>query len=254
MKLFDSHCHLTDGDFDIDRDFLIGDLSNFSVEGLINPASDLESSKKALALAESHENIWATVGLHPEEVEDFSPALLKELEDLAGHDKCLAIGEIGLDYYWRADNKSEQKKAFIAQLDLAGRLDLPVVVHSRDAFSDTLEILKDFSDLKIHFHCFDYDRRALEELMTFKDLVISIGGAVTFKNKENIREAAGMVPLDRLLLETDSPYLTPAPFRGLRNDPRRIFLVAQEIAGLRGMKVEKLAKATTNNTRSFYGL
>lgn len=253
MRLIDCHCHLTDEAFDSDRLFIINDLSNFAIRGIINPATNIEDSKKAIALSEKFDNFYPMVGIHPENVDDVTNKYLEELEILAKNPKVVAIGEIGLDYYWRDDNKDRQKEIFIHQLQLARKLDLPAVIHVRDSKDDIIEILKDYTDLKIQIHCFSDD---LKTLNTYMDMGfhISIGGVVTFSNGTNEKVAARNVPIERLMLETDSPYLTPEPYRGLRNDPRRVVEVARTIADLRDMKIDKLAKRCYKNTVEFFNL
>ena len=253
MKLIDSHAHLTSDDFNEDRSFLIKDLSNFAVNSVILPACDLENSYETVKLAEKYENLYAQVGFHPENIETFDDSSIEKLEDLAKNPKVVAIGEIGLDYYWKDDNKDEQKEIFIKQLDLAKKLKLPVVIHSRDSIDDCLEILKDYKDLKVQIHCFSYSYIHLMECMK-RGYYISIGGVVTYKNADNEKNAAINVDLDKLMLETDSPYLSPEPYRGRRNDPRKIVEVAREIANLRGMKLSKLAKRTSKNTKEFFNI
>ncbi len=253
MKLIDSHAHLTSDDFNEDRSFLIKDLSNFSVNSVILPACDLENSYETVKLAEKYENLYAQVGFHPENIETFDDSSIEKLEDLAKNPKVVAIGEIGLDYYWQDDNKDEQKEIFIKQLDLARKLKLPVVIHSRDSVDDCLEILKDYKDLKVQIHCFSYSYIYLMECMK-RGYYISIGGVVTYKNADNEKNAAINVDLDKLMLETDCPYLSPEPYRGMRNDPRKIVEVAREIANLRGMKLSKLAKRTSKNVMEFFNI
>ncbi len=239
MALIDTHAHLTDEAFDDDRLFILRDLSNFNVKAVINPGCNVKDSKLAVELAKEFDNFYAQVGIHPEEVSRTNESDLETIENLAQNPKVVAIGEIGLDYYWRDDNKDEQKEVFIKQLEMARRLDLPVVVHTRDVGEDAYEILKDFTDLKVQIHCFSEGLALLDKYMDL-GFYISIGGVVTFSNGENEKLAASHVDINRLMLETDSPYLTPEPYRGLRNDPRKVIEVAREIAKLRGMKLEKL--------------
>lgn len=253
MKLIDSHAHLTSDDFNEDRSFLIKDLSNFAVNYVIMPACDLEDSIDVLNLSKKYDNLFAQVGFHPQNIDSFKDGDIEKLENLAKDPKVLAIGEIGLDYYWQDDNKDEQKEIFIKQLDLARKLKIPVVIHSRDSIDDCLEILKDYPDLKVQIHCFAYSYIHLMECMK-RGYYISIGGVVTFKNAENEKNAAINVDLDRLMLETDSPYLSPEPYRGMRNDPRKIVEVAREISNLRGMKLSKLAKRTSKNAIEFFNI
>ncbi len=251
MKLIDSHAHLTSDDFNEDRSFLIKDLSNFAVNYVIMPACDLKDSQDVLNLSKKYENLFAQVGFHPQNIDSFKEGDIEKLENLAKDPKVLAIGEIGLDYYWQDDNKAEQKEIFIKQLDLARKLKLPVVIHSRDSIDDCLEILKAYPDLKVQIHCFAYSYIHLMECMK-RGYYISIGGVVTYKNAENEKNAAINVDLDKLMLETDSPYLSPEPYRGMRNDPRKIVEVAREIANLRGIKLSKLAKRTSKNAMEFF--
>lgn len=253
MKLIDSHAHLTSDDFNEDRSFLIKDLSNFAVNYVIMPACDLKDSQDVLNLSKKYENLFAQVGFHPQNIDSFKDGDIEKLENLAKDPKVLAIGEIGLDYYWQDDNKAEQKEIFIKQLDLARKLKLPVVIHSRDSIDDCLEILKAYPDLKVQIHCFSYSYTHLMECMK-RGYYISIGGVVTYKNAENEKNAAINVDLDKLMLETDSPYLSPEPYRGMRNDPRKIVEVAREIANLRGIKLSKLAKRTSKNAMEFFNI
>lgn len=253
MRLIDSHCHLVDEAFDDDRLFILNDLSNFAIKAIINPATNLDDTKKAIELAKKYDNFYAMAGIHPEDIEEICEKDLEELENLAKDPNVVAIGEIGLDYYWKDNNKDDQKKIFIHQLELARKIDKPAVIHVRDAKDDIIEILKDYQDLKIQIHCFSDDLETLEKYMEM-GFYISIGGVVTFSNGTNEQNAARNVPIERLMLETDSPYLTPEPFRGLRNDPRRVVEVARKVAELRDMKIDKLTKRTYNNTKEFFSL
>ena len=253
MRLIDSHCHLTDEAFDDDRLFILNDLSNFGLRGVINPATNLKDARMAIDLANEYDNFYACAGFHPEDIDDVTESDLKDLEEIAQNEKIVAIGEIGLDYYWKDDNKDKQKDIFIKQLDIARRLDLPAIIHVRDSKEDIIEILEDYTDLKIQIHCFSDDLRTLEKYMDM-GFYISIGGVVTFNNGTNEQNAARMVPIERLMLETDGPYLTPEPYRGYRNDPRRVVEVARKVAELRDMKIDKLAKRTYKNTREFFNI
>lgn len=253
MRLIDSHCHLTDEAFDDDRLFILNDLSNFGIRGVINPATNLKDARMSINLANEYDNFYACAGFHPEDIDDVTESDLKELEEIAQNEKIVAIGEIGLDYYWKDDNKDKQKDIFIKQLEIARRLDLPAIIHVRDSKDDIIEILEDYTDLRIQIHCFSDGLRTLEKYMDM-GFYISIGGVVTFNNGTNEQNAARMVPIERLMLETDGPYLTPEPYRGYRNDPRRVVEVARKVAELRDMKIDKLAKRTYNNTREFFNI
>lgn len=252
MKLIDSHAHLTSEEFDQDRLFILRDLSNFFVEAVVNPGTNLANSRANIALAKDFDNFYAQVGIHPSDVAEMGENDLDEIEKIA-KEGAVAIGEIGLDYYWTIETKDLQKEVFIKQLEMARRLDLPVVIHNRDATEDIMEILKDFTDLKVQIHCFSTDEKTLKTYMDW-GFYISLGGVVTYKDGLNEKQAAALVPLDRLMLETDSPYLTPKTFRGLRNDPRRIIEVAQKIAEIRGQKLSTIAKWTSKNAKEFFNL
>ena len=253
MKLIDSHAHLLSEDFDKDREFLIKDLENFGIDYVIVPSTNLEDSENVLNLAKKYNNIYAQVGFHPSDTEKYKDGDIEKLKKLAQDENVVAIGEIGLDYYWKDDNKDEQKELFKKQLDLAKELELPVAIHTRDSIDDALEILKKYPSLKVQIHCFAYSYNHLMECMK-RGYYISIGGVVTFKNSENEKNAAINVDMDKLMLETDAPFLSPEPFRGYRNDPRRIVEVARKIADLRGMKISKLGKKTSKNTKKFFNI
>lgn len=251
MKLIDSHAHLTSEEFNEDRLFILRDLSNFSIEAVINPGINLANSKENIKLSKEYPNFFAQVGIHPSDVAEMGEDDLVEIEKFAKD--AVAIGEIGLDYYWTIETKELQKEVFIKQLEMARRLGKPVVIHNREADQDIIEILSDYTDLKVQIHCFSSDEKTLK---TFIDwgFYISIGGVVTYGNGLNEKQAAALVPIERLMLETDSPYLTPDPYRGMRNDPRKIIEVARKISEIRGMKLSKVAKWTTKNAQEFFSL
>lgn len=251
MKLIDSHAHLTSEEFNEDRLFILRDLSNFSIEAVINPGINLANSKENIKLSKEYPNFFAQVGIHPSDVAEMGEDDLVEIEKFAKD--AVAIGEIGLDYYWTTETKELQKEVFIKQLEMARRLGKPVVIHNRESDQDIIEILSDYTDLKVQIHCFSSDEKTLK---TFIDwgFYISIGGVVTYGNGLNEKQAAALVPIERLMLETDSPYLTPDPYRGMRNDPRKIIEVARKISEIRGMKLSKVAKWTTKNAQEFFSL
>lgn len=251
MKLIDSHAHLTSEEFNEDRLFILRDLSNFSIEAVINPGTNLVNSRENVRLAKEFPNFFAQVGIHPSDVDKMGEDDLAEIEILAKD--AVAIGEIGLDYYWTTETKELQKEVFINQLEMARRLGKPAVIHNREATEDIIDILKDYTDLKVQIHCFSTDEKSLKTFMDW-GFYISIGGVVTYGNGLNEKQAAALVPIERLMLETDSPYLTPDPYRGMRNDPRKIIEVARKIAEIRGMKLSKVAKWTTRNAREFFDL
>lgn len=252
--IIDSHAHLDDTAYDEDRDALIENLKVDGVEFVINPASDLESSKKALKLSQNHENIFACIGNHPEFCKEYSDQVEDEYRKMAEDKNVVAIGEIGLDYYYGADEKEDQKIAFIKQIELARDLNLPIVIHSRDALVDTMEILKSHAQgMRVMLHAFSESKEVMNQYIKL-GFYISMGGIVTFKNAKKSVLAMTEVPLDRLLLETDSPYLTPVPYRGKRNHPKYTYYVAEKIAQLKGVEVEEVIEKTRKNSMDFFDL
>jgi len=255
MKIFDSHAHMDSKRFDSDREQLLQDLPALGVTGVMNASVNVENAKEVLALCESQDYMVAAVGIYPHETHLAKPEDLKALEILARHEKAVAIGEIGLDYYWDNAPKEVQKKWFVDQLRLAKRLQMPVNIHCRDAHGDMLEILKAEQDGNLTgvLHSFSGSVEVMQEYVKL-GFYISLPGTVTFKNAKRVKEVAMMVPLDRLLVETDAPYQTPAPFRGKRNDPAKVRFIIQEIARLRGMDPEEIGRLTDENARRIYGI
>lgn len=251
--LFDSHAHLDDEAFDEDRDSLIKDIFDSGVAFIVNPGADMASSKAAVELSEKYERMYAAVGIHPHDSKDFSDEVLREIEELAAHGKVVAIGEIGLDYYYDFSKKEEQIPAFRKQLRLARKLNMPVIIHDRDAHKDVFEILceENAFDTGVVMHCFSGSAEMAAEYIK-KGAYISLAGPVTFKNGKKAKEVAKEVPIDRLLIETDSPYLTPHPFRGKRNDSSKVRFVAEEIARVREESFDYIAKKTLQNARKFF--
>lgn len=251
--IFDSHAHYDDTAFDADRDDLLAAFPAGGVIGVINAASDLDSARRSLALAEQYPFFYAAVGIHPEAADTYSPAVLPTLETLAAHPRAVAIGEIGLDYHWEENPPREQQKAcFEAHLALANRLSLPVIVHDRDAHEDTLTLLKQYRPQGV-LHCFSGSVEMMREAVAM-GMYIGLGGAVTFKNARRPLEVAAAVPPDRLLLETDAPYMAPVPCRGHRCDSRMITHTAAVIANVRGISVEEVLQTTAENTRRLFGI
>lgn len=250
--LIDSHVHLDDSRYDSDREEIIKNLGK-NLELIINIGADLKSSVASVKLAEENERIYAAVGVHPHSAKDLNEASLEVLKALAKRERVVAIGEIGLDYYYDNSPRDTQRYWFEKQLDLAKELDLPVVIHSRDATEDTYKIIKNAQDgsLRGVLHCFS---GSPEVARSYIDLgfYISLAGPVTFKNARVPKEVAKSVDLDRLLIETDSPYLTPHPFRGKRNSPEYVAYVGEEIARLRDMDPKDLIKITNENTKKLF--
>ena len=258
MKLFDNHSHLDDEKFDEDREELIEKIKNSNVKMLISAGYSLEGSTKAVELSKKYDFIYATCGISPNDIPQTEEELWKTLEEIEKlakeNSKVRAIGEIGLDYYWEKDEKRRelQKKAFIEQIKLANKLELPIVIHTREAVMDTLDILKKNSvDKKGIFHCCPLNRELVKEGLKL-GFYISFAGPVTFKNSKNADEIISMVPDDKILIETDSPYLSPEPFRGKRNDPRNVEYVAKKIADVKGLDLEEVAEITYNNAKNIF--
>ncbi len=250
---FDTHTHLDDEKFDTDRDELIESFKSQGLTLAVNIGANLATSKASVALAEKYDFIYATVGVHPNDTGDMTDADLEEIESLVHHEKVVAIGEIGLDYHYDEPDPEIQKEWFLKQLLLAKKLNLPYVVHDRDAHADVLEIIKSTGYTNGVMHCFSGSAEMAKEV-TKMGMYVSIAGQVTFKNAPKVQAVAQSVPLDRLLIETDSPYLTPEPFRGKRNNSAYVRFTAEKIAGLRGLSVEEIAKITMENGKRFYNI
>ena len=254
---FDNHAHLDDEKFDSDREEIIEKVHSEGVS-FISAGYSLEGSKKAIELSKKYDFIYATCGISPNDIPQTEEQLwkmLKEIEALAKENpKVLAIGEIGLDYYWEKNQKMQelQRKAFIEQINLANELDLPIVIHTRDAVMDTLKILKENSvKNKGVFHCCPLNRELVKEGLKL-GFYISFAGPVTFKNSKNANGIIQMVPNDKMLIETDSPYLSPEPLRGKRNDPRNVKYIAKKIAEEKGISEEEVARITFENVKKIY--
>jgi TatD DNase family protein len=252
LRLIDSHAHLDDRAFDRDRAALIANLFAEGI-GVITVGADLASSRESVRLAERHRGIWATVGVHPHEAKGMTPQTLRELGTLAGTPKVVAVGEIGLDYYRDLSPREAQRQAFTEQLDLARRLSLPIVIHNRESSEDLLGILRAAGPAhRGVVHSFLGDL-ALARAFLDLGLHLGVGGPVTYPKNAELREAVRSIPLDRIVTETDCPYLTPVPYRGRRNEPAYLRYVVEAIAELRGLCVEDVASATTGNAISLFG-
>ena len=258
MQFFDSHCHLDDEKFNEDREEVIKRNLQENNCKFVTIGYSLESSQKAIKLAKKYD-LYATVGISPNDIPQDEEELLKELEEIKQivetereNKYLVAIGEIGLDYYWNKENKELQKLAFIKQIELANEFDLPITIHCRDAINDTLEILKKnkVNNMGI-FHCCPHNRELVKEALKL-DFYISFAGPVTFKNAKNANEFISIVPNDKMLIETDSPYLSPEPERGKRNDPRKVKYIARKIAEVKQMTLEEVAKQTFENAKRVY--
>ena len=250
---FDTHAHYDDRSFDADREELLPRLNREGVELIVDPGCDLLSSEAAIALAERFPFVYAAVGFHPEELGSWSEEGFARVRALAEHPKCVAIGEIGLDYYWDSSNKAEQKLLFRQQIAWALELNKPVIVHDREAHGDCLEIVSDYPGLRGVFHCYSGSAEMARELLR-RGWYLGFDGPVTYKNARKTLEVLEICPPDRLLLETDSPYLSPVPMRGRRNDSGNLRYVAEKIAELKGMTAEDVARCALENGKTLFGL
>ncbi len=251
--LFDSHAHLDDEKFDTDRDEVIKSLKDEGLSYVVNIGADIKSSRNSVELAKKYDFIYAAVGVHPHDAAEMCDADIEELEELSKYEKVVAIGEIGLDYHYDDTDKEAQKFWFEKQLKLSQKLNLPFIVHDRDAHADTLEIIKKVGYTNGVMHCFSGSVEMAREVIKM-GMYVSIAGTVTFKNAPKAQAVAGSVPIDKLLIETDCPYLTPEPFRGKRNNPANVKYTAMKIAELRGMTIEEIAKITLENAKRFYNI
>ncbi len=259
--LVDTHCHINFDSYDTDRDDILSRAADVGVKTIINPAVDLATSKDILKLTQQYSGLYAAVGIHPNSTVDFTQSMIAEIVSLAHTAKVVAIGEIGLDYHWRESPKETQWKAFEAQLELARRLELPVIIHNREASEDVIGILEQWTkDLppKIKdrpgvMHSFSAPEVIAKRALA-AGLYLGFTGPITYKNADQLRHIAAKIPLDRMLVETDGPFLTPVPYRGKRNEPSYIPLIVERLAHLRQMDVETFGAATTQNAFRLFEL
>ena len=250
--IFDSHAHYDSSQFDEDRAELLNSMQENGVGMIVNVCADWDSVTEVVDLVQSYPFIYAAVGMHPDEVGDLDEGRFEFLKAQCKKEKVVAVGEIGLDYYWDNESHDIQKKWFVRQLDLARELGLPVIIHSRDATEDTLKIMKEHAQgLRGVIHCFSYSKELAEEYVKM-GFHIGIGGVVTFKNGKKLKEVAEIVPLERILLETDCPYLAPEPYRGKRNSSLYIPHIAQAIADIKGISYEEVVAQTERNAKMLF--
>lgn len=250
IKITDTHAHYDDEAFDSDRYDLLDRLLNESCEKIVTLGCDISKSRFALELAGRYDNVFAAVGVHPENCADESDGYLDELRSLASDINAVAIGEIGLDYHWEGFDKDRQIRFFREQLELAGELKLPVCVHSRDCTKEIMDILREYKPDGV-MHCFSGSIDTARELLSF-GMMISFTGLLTFKNARKAAEACAYIPLDRIMLETDCPYMSPVPHRGERNDSGNLIFTAQKLAEIKGISVEEAVSACNENAERFF--
>ncbi|WP_110926071.1 TatD family hydrolase [Bacillus massiliglaciei] len=253
--LFDTHVHLNAEQFDEDLNEVIERMGDAGVSHVVVVGFDRPTITRAMELAEENEFMYAAVGWHPVDAIDMTEADLEWIEELSSHPKVVAIGEMGLDYHWDKSPKEIQKVVFRKQIRLAKRVKLPIIIHNREATSDVIEILKEEGAEEVGgiMHCFSGSAETAKECLEM-NFYISLGGPVTFKNAKKPKEVAEAVPMDRLLIETDCPYLAPHPYRGKRNEPAYVKLVAEKIAEIKQMSLEEVAEATTANAKKLFGI
>ena len=252
--IFDTHAHYDSEQFDEDRETLLASMKEAGVGMIVNVAASYESCFEVPKLAEKYPFMYAAVGVHPDEVGDLNEETFARMKEQFKLDKVVAVGEIGLDYYWDNEPHEIQKKWFIRQLDLARELDLPVMIHSRSAAADTMEIMKEHGQgLRGIIHCYSYSLEMAKEYVKM-GFYIGIGGVVTFKNAKKVKETVAEIPLTSIVLETDCPYLAPEPFRGKRNQSAYIQYVAEKIAEIKEISYEEVVAQTEKNARAMYGL
>lgn len=251
--IFDSHAHYDDAKFDKDRDTLLNSLKEQGIGYVVNVGASIATTQKSIELAKQYDFIYATVGVHPNETQELNQENFQQLKEQTKYEKVVAIGEIGLDYYWDEPARSTQKEWFEKQLTLAKEVELPVIIHSRDAAKDTLEMMKSNHAETISgvVHCFSYGIEMAKEFLNM-GYYLGIGGVITFSNAKKLKEVVEYAPLEQIILETDCPYLAPAPNRGKRNDSGNIPYIAKEIANLKQVAYEEVVSITEQNAKSLY--
>ena len=250
--LFDTHAHMDDRRFDEDRDIVLQGLQDKGVALVMNPGCSLESSRNAIALAEKYDFVYAAVGSHPDVADEVSEAVLEEYRKLCKrYSKVKAIGEIGIDYHYEDIPRELQLKAFRMQMELAREVGLPAIVHEREAHEDGMAVVREFPDVTGVFHCYSGSAE-MAKVLVDKGWYIGFTGVLTFKNARKAIEVVQAIPLERIVLETDCPYMAPEPFRGKRNDPGYLFRMAEKLAEVKGMSVEQIHEITTENGKRLY--
>ena len=252
--IFDTHAHYDDEQFNEDRVELLNSMEEQGVGTIVNVSAAYNSCRKVIALAKEYPFVYAAVGIHPDEVGSLNEETFAQMKELFKEEKVVAVGEIGLDYYWDNEPREVQKKWFIRQLELARELDLPVLIHSREAAADTMEIMREHGQgLRGIIHCYSYSLEMAKEYVKM-GYYIGIGGVVTFKNAKKLKQVVQEIPLESIVLETDCPYLAPVPYRGKRNSSLYIHYVAEKLAAVKGISVEEIESATYENAKKCFGI
>ncbi len=252
LKVIDTHSHYDDDAFSEDRHKLLDNLLSDNVKAIITIGTSIEKSYKSIEIAEKHRNVYAAVGIHPEDCSNISENYIELLREMSKNKKVVAIGEIGLDYHYDGYEKQKQIDCFIKQLELAAELNMPAIIHSRDATLDTMEILKKYRPRGV-MHCFSGSAETAREIIDL-GMMISFTGVITFKNAKKAIEACSEIPIEKIMLETDSPYMTPVPHRGKRNNSGYVYNIAEKIAEIKNMHVSEVIDICNNNAISFFGL
>ena len=252
--IFDTHAHYDDEAFDDDREELILSLKGNGIGNVVNVGANLKGSTSSVELADKYDFFYAAVGVHPDDAAEINDEGLAKLRELANNEKVVAIGEIGLDYYWNKENSNVQKEAFERQMELARELSLPIIIHSREAAKDTMDLLTKHNAGQIGgvLHCFSYSEEIALEAIKM-GLFIGVGGVVTFKNARKLKDTVYKIPLEKIVLETDCPYLSPEPFRGKRNSSLNLQYVVKTISEIKGIDEETVIKQTFKNAKVLYG-
>lgn len=252
--IIDTHAHYDDEQFDADREELLKSMHNGGIGLIVNAGSTLESWGKIQKLTEQYPFIYGAIGIHPDEVGTLTEAHMSEMERLLDLEKIVAAGEIGLDYYWDNESHDTQKKWFIRQLEIARKKEMPVIIHSREAAADTMEIMREYAaGMKAVIHCYSYSPEMAGEYVEM-GYYIGIGGVVTFKNAKKLKKVVEEIPLTSIVLETDCPYLAPEPYRGKRNSSLYLPYVAEKVAELKGVSAEEVVRQTEENSRRLYNI
>ena len=253
--IFDTHAHYDDDAFDEDRDVLLSGMREQNVEYIVNVGASMASSERSIKLAEKYPFVYAAVGVHPDEVGELDEEKFAKLREWTSHEKVKAVGEIGLDYYWDKEKHDLQKHWFMRQMELASEVKLPMIVHSREAAKDTLDMVIAAKPLNLSgiIHCYSYSVEIAREYLNM-GYYLGIGGVLTFKNAKKLKEVAEYTPLSQIVLETDCPYLAPVPFRAKRNDSSKLSYVVEELAAIKQISVEEVIRITNENGRRLYNI